>query len=91
MVVGGWVADPEFDLPVTFTISVTNPGAATQTSGPILARDVRLDGNWPLPSRTHGFNVAVPIAAASGATVCLNARGYGSSAGSTTQIACRSV
>lgn len=91
VVVSGWVADPEFDLPVTFTISVTNPGAATQTSGPILARDVRLDGNWPLPSRTHGFNVAVPIAAASGATVCLNARGYGSSAGSTTQIACRSV
>ena len=89
--VSGWVADPEFDLPVTFTISVTNPGGPTQTSGPILARGIRADGGWPLPSRTHGFDVGVAIATQPGATVCLNARGYGLSAGGWQQIACRTV
>jgi spore germination protein YaaH len=91
VVVTGWVADPEFDLPITFTVSVTNPGGGTQTSGPIIARDVRADGGWPLPSRTHGFTVGVPISAVPGATVCLGARGFGSNAGSSTQIACRTV
>lgn len=89
--VSGWVADPEFDLPITFTISVTNPGGATVTSGPILARDLRGDAGWPLPSRTHGFSVGVGIATQSGATVCLSARGYGSSAASWQQVACRTA
>ncbi len=90
VVVSGWVADPEFDLPITFTVSVTRPGGSTQMSGPIIARDVRNDpaAQWPLPSRTHGFTVGVPIAAAPGDTVCIHARGFGLDAASSRQLSC---
>ncbi|MCB1000919.1 MAG: hypothetical protein KDB40_16615 [Acidimicrobiales bacterium] len=89
VVVGGWAADPEFDLPIPFQVSVTNPGGSPQMSGPSLARDVRDDpANWPLPSRTHGFTVGVPITAVSGAQVCLHARGFGGDAGSLHQLGC---
>ncbi len=90
VVVGGWALDPEFDLPITITVSVTNPGQGLQMSGPIMARDLRPDLT-SYPSRTHGFDVGVAIAAVSGAQVCVHARGYGFAAGSTTVIGCRTV
>ncbi len=88
--VAGWALDPEFDVPITVTVSVTNPGQAQQMSGPIMARDLRPDLTSS-PSRTHGFNVGVGITAVSGAQVCVHARGYGSAAGASVTIGCRSV
>lgn len=90
VVVSGWALDPEFDLPVTITVSVTNPGQAQQMSGPIMARDLRPDLT-SYPSRTHGFNAGVVIPAVSGAQVCLHARGFGLAASSPVTIGCRTV
>ena len=89
VVVAGWALDPEFDLPITVTVSVTNPGGALQMSGPIIARDVRTDLTAS-PSRTHGFDVGVAIAAVPGAQVCVHARGYGDATESIV-IGCRTV
>ena len=90
VVVAGWTLDPEFDLPITMTVSVTNPGQAMQMSGAILARDLRPDLT-SYPSRTHGFNVGVAISTVSGAQVCVHARGYGDAAGGAVTIGCRTV
>ena len=55
--VGGWVMDPEFDLPITFTVSV-NGGTP---SGAIIARDARPDVAQVIRADPlHGFDVVVP-------------------------------
>jgi spore germination protein YaaH len=84
--VAGWVLDPEFDLPATFTVSVTNPGQPLQMSGPIIARELRPDLGGP--SMTHGFNVGVAIPTQPGAEVCIHARGWGASASSSVEVDC---
>jgi hypothetical protein len=70
--VAGWVMDPEFDLPVTFTVSATGVG---QSSGAIIARTHR--GDLPFADKLHGFDLLIPMTVAQGATVCITATGYG--------------
>ena len=89
VVVSGWALDPEFDLPIAITVSVTG-ASGTVTSGPIMARSIRSDLT-AYPSRTHGFMAGVGIAAQPGATVCVHARGFGVAAGSATLIDCLPV
>jgi spore germination protein YaaH len=88
--VAGWALDPEFDLPIAVTISVTNPGSGLQMSGPIMARSIRSDLT-AYPSRTHGFTAGVSIATQPGARVCLHARGFGAAATVAVELACRTV
>ena len=67
--VAGWVLDPEFDLPITVRVSVTNPGQGTVTSGAIIARGTRTDvpSNVQYADPMHGFDMVVPTATAPGA------------------------
>ena len=90
VVVRGWALDPEFDLPITITITVTRPDGAVTTSGPIIARGMRPDLTM-YPSRTHGFDAGAPIAAPAGSQVCVHARGYGAAASAPTLIGCRTA
>jgi spore germination protein YaaH len=93
--VSGWALDPEFDLPITVRVTVTDPGGSTRTSNPILARSPRSDlpGAISGAGALHGIAaVEVPLAAAPGARVCLIATGYGAAAATPTQIGtCRTV
>jgi spore germination protein YaaH len=93
--VSGWALDPEFDLPITVRITVTDPGQPTRTSGPILARSLRPDLAAAIPGAgtLHGLaGVVVPLAAAPGAQVCLVATGYGAAASSAVPLGpCRTV
>jgi spore germination protein YaaH len=89
--VSGWAVDPEFDLPVAVTVSVTNPGQALQMSGPIIAREIRGEAGWGYPSRTHGFVAGVSIAAAPGANVCVHAQGFGDASDQSVVLSCRTV
>jgi spore germination protein YaaH len=86
--VSGWALDPEFDLPIAVTVSVTNPGGPQQMSGPIMARSLRPDLT-SYPSRTHGFSAVVagtfPVP---GAVVCLHAAGFGAASATPTVVAC---
>jgi hypothetical protein len=80
--VAGWALDPEFDLPITIRVSVTNPGQSAVTSGPIIARGTRSDVpvHVQYADPLHGFDTIVPTATSSGATVCVTATGYGAAA-----------
>lgn len=69
--VTGWLMDPEFDLPLSFTVSVGGGPA----SGPIAARDHR--GDLSFTNKLHGFDVVVPTPASPGQQVCVTATGYG--------------
>lgn len=91
--VTGWAMDPEFDLPMPVTISVTDPGQPTRMSGPIIARAARPDlpGAIPGADPLHGFTAGVPFDGVQpGATVCLHATGWGAAATSTV-LGCRTV
>jgi spore germination protein YaaH len=88
--VQGWAVDPEFDLPITITITVTPPGGTPTISGPIIARGLRPDLTM-YPSRTHGFDAGAPIPAPVGSQVCVHARGYGAAATAPTLIGCRTA
>jgi Glycosyl hydrolases family 18 len=68
----GWVMDPEFDVPITFTVSVAG---VAQSSGAIVARDYRSD--LPYTNKMHGFDVVVPMPTGHGVNVCVNTSGYG--------------
>jgi hypothetical protein len=79
--VTGWAMDPEFDLPITFTISINGV-----MSGPIVARAPH--GGLPQFADTlHGFDVVVPTGQTTG-TVCLYATGFGAAA-SQVGLGCR--
>ena len=69
--VSGWLMDPEFDLPLSFTVSVGGGPA----SGPIAARDYR--GDLSFTNKLHGFAVVVPTQTTPGQQVCVTATGYG--------------
>lgn len=87
--VSGWALDPEFDLPITVRVTVTDPGQPTRTSGPIVARSVRPDlpGALPGADPLHGIAaVDVALPAAPGAVVCLVATGYGAAAAAPVQL-----
>ena len=94
VMVSGWVLDPEFDLPISITVTITNPGQLPVTSGPIIARSLRSDlpdvitGADPL----HGFTSAgIAIRTLPGATVCVTATGFGAAASRVPVGSCRSV
>jgi hypothetical protein len=72
----GWVMDPEFDLPITFKVTVAGVPTA---SGSIMARIPRPDIAQAIPGAdgAHGFDLIVPMAAGHNTLVCINATGYG--------------
>ena len=70
--VAGWVIDPEFDVPITFTVSVPGVPPAAE---PIVARMHR--GDLGFTDKLHGFDEVVPMSVAVGANVCITASGYG--------------